>query len=99
MGPLIRIIVGSIIGVVLGIWYSRKVKLVPRRMKRKYSFFMQAIYTFVLTATLCLLSLAGLSLSFSILIGLSLLTWIFAGWLLNSIARRKGEELQRTDQA
>lgn len=94
---LIRVISASIIGVGAGIWVSRRARFVPPRLKPKYNFLLQAIFTVVFSIILTLLALAGVYLFWVILIALSFLTWLFSAWLTGAIAVRKGEGLERDD--
>ncbi len=96
---LIRIVAGSIVGVLLGLVVARKFGWTPRRIKRKYDFLIQTIYTIVFTAVVTLLYFHDSYLGWVGIISLSFLTWLFSVKLANLLARNQGESLRRNDAA
>ena len=96
---LIRIISSAVIGAALGYWISIKVNFIPRRLKRKYYFLMETIYSVAYTIIVTLLDLTNIDLSWMTLIALSLFIWVVSAKLINAIAQYRKENLQRDTPA
>ena len=86
---LIRIISSAIIGAALGYWISIKVNFIPRRMKKKYSFLMETIYSIVYTIIVTLLSFTDIDLSWITLIAMSAFLMLISARFVNFIASSK----------
>jgi len=91
---LIRIISSAIIGAALGYWVSIKANFIPRRMKRKYYFLMETIYSAGYTIIVTLLSFTDIDLSWITLIAMSAFLMLLSARLINFIAQSKKESLQ-----
>lgn len=96
---LIRIISSAVVGAALGYWVSVKVNFIPRRMKRKYYFLMEAIYSIAYTIIVTLLGFTDIDLSWMTLIALSLFIWVLSARLINFIAQNRNDSLQRDTPA
>ena len=92
---LIRIISSAVIGAALGYWVSIKVNFIPRRMKRKYSFLMDLIYSIAYTIIVTLPGFTDIDLSWITLIAMSAFLMLLSARFINFIAQSKKESLQK----